>query len=107
MVSRGSQKNGGRTKSPVGEDSRCKEIDMGRKIDLAKVMASLNTLCPKCGYSIPPDESVTFTEMKCPKMPSGVCTRSEGFPVISLPLYVLCKNSVAHLVDVHNGVSQG
>ena len=42
---------------------------MGRKIDLAKVMASLNTLCPKCGYSIPPNETqrVTFTEMKCPK----------------------------------------
>jgi ribosomal protein S27AE len=42
---------------------------MGRKIDLAKVMASLNTFCPKCGYSIPPNEAqrVSFTEMKCPK----------------------------------------
>jgi ribosomal protein S27AE len=42
---------------------------MGRKIDLAKVLASLNTLCLKCGYSIPPNETqrLNFTEMKCPK----------------------------------------
>ena len=42
---------------------------MGRKIDLAKVRASLNTLCSKCGYSIPPNETqrVSFTEMRCPK----------------------------------------
>ena len=42
---------------------------MGRKINLAKVLASLNTLCPRCGYSIPPNEiqRTSFTEMRCPK----------------------------------------
>lgn len=39
------------------------------KINLEKVLASLNTLCPKCGYQIPPNETrrTSFTEMKCPK----------------------------------------
>ena len=56
---------------------------MSRKIDRGKVMASLTTACPKCGYAIPPNETqrVSFTEMKCPKcqtvfaagtMPDGV-----------------------------------
>jgi len=51
----------------MGED-RSEEI-MGRKIDRAKFMASLNTLCPHCGYSIPPNEiqRTGFTEMRCPK----------------------------------------
>jgi predicted RNA-binding Zn-ribbon protein involved in translation (DUF1610 family) len=42
---------------------------MSRKIDLEKVMASLATPCPKCGYQIPPNETqrVSFTEMRCPK----------------------------------------
>jgi ribosomal protein S27AE len=45
----------------------CGEI--GRKINLENVMAPLNTPCPKCGYSIPPNETqrVSFTEMRCPK----------------------------------------
>jgi phage FluMu protein Com len=40
-----------------------------RKIDLAKLRASMDTPCPKCGYSIPPNETmrVSFTEIKCPK----------------------------------------
>lgn len=40
-----------------------------QKINLEKVKASLNTLCPNCGYSIPPNETqrTSFTEMKCPK----------------------------------------
>ena len=39
------------------------------KINLAKVMASLNTLCVKCGYSIPPQEirRVNFDQIECPK----------------------------------------
>jgi ribosomal protein S27AE len=34
-----------------------------------KVQAALNTLCPKCNYSIPPAEirRVDFETMKCPK----------------------------------------
>jgi predicted RNA-binding Zn-ribbon protein involved in translation (DUF1610 family) len=42
---------------------------MTRKIDQAKVLASLTTPCPKCGYAIPPNETqrVSFTEMRCPK----------------------------------------
>ena len=40
-----------------------------QKINLEKVLASLNTLCTKCGYSIPPKEiqRVTFYEVLCPK----------------------------------------
>ena len=39
------------------------------KIDRAKVMAALNTVCPSCGYAITPREisRVSFTEMKRPK----------------------------------------
>jgi ribosomal protein S27AE len=39
-----------------------------QKINRAKVMAALNTLCPKCGYSIPPGEirRVDFDKMECP-----------------------------------------
>ena len=39
------------------------------KINLAKVLASLNTTCPLCGYSITPAEIVRidFERQKCPK----------------------------------------
>ena len=39
------------------------------KIHRADVMASLNTACPSCGYSIPPGEILRFSteEMNCPK----------------------------------------
>jgi len=40
-----------------------------QKINLEKVRASLNTLCPKCGYSIPPEKlyCVGFNEVQCPE----------------------------------------
>jgi ribosomal protein S27AE len=40
-----------------------------QKINREKVQAPLNTLCPKCNYSIPPAEirRVDFDTMKCPK----------------------------------------
>jgi len=40
-----------------------------QKINLEKVLASLNTLCPKCGYSIPPERlrRVDFERIKCPE----------------------------------------
>ncbi len=40
-----------------------------QKINLAKVLASLNTFCPKCGYSITPSERthVDFEHIECPK----------------------------------------
>jgi len=39
------------------------------KINLEKILASLNTSCSACGYSIPPDEirRIDFDTMKCPK----------------------------------------
>jgi predicted RNA-binding Zn-ribbon protein involved in translation (DUF1610 family) len=39
-----------------------------RKINLEKVQASLDTICPKCGKSISPAEvqRVDFERMKCP-----------------------------------------
>jgi ribosomal protein S27AE len=40
-----------------------------QKINLAKVLASLNTSCPRCGYSIGPAERrhVDFEHVECPK----------------------------------------
>jgi ribosomal protein S27AE len=40
-----------------------------QKINLAKVLASLNTTCEKCGYSIPPEEirRIDSERMECPK----------------------------------------
>lgn len=39
-----------------------------QKINLEKVQAALNTLCPKCGYVIQPAEirRYDFNTMKCP-----------------------------------------
>jgi len=39
------------------------------KINLAKVLAALNTTCPSCGFSISPAEVVRidFERMRCPK----------------------------------------
>jgi hypothetical protein len=46
--------------SPERRSGRCIiERMVGRKkIDLAKVLGSLNITCPLCGYSIPPNEVV-------------------------------------------------
>jgi ribosomal protein S27AE len=40
-----------------------------QRINLAKVLAALNTPCPKCGHSIPPKERrhVDFEHIVCPK----------------------------------------
>jgi ribosomal protein S27AE len=40
-----------------------------RKIDLEKVQASLDKTCPKCGFTITPDQvkRVDFERMECPK----------------------------------------
>jgi len=39
------------------------------KINLAKVLAALNTVCPSCGFSISPAEIVRVDSerMRCPK----------------------------------------
>jgi ribosomal protein S27AE len=39
-----------------------------QKINREKVMAALNTLCPKCGYSIPPEKirRIDFSLVECP-----------------------------------------
>jgi ribosomal protein S27AE len=40
-----------------------------QKINLEKVLASLNTVCPKCGYSITPDKirRIDSEQMECPE----------------------------------------
>jgi len=40
-----------------------------QKINLAKVLASLNTTCTQCGYSIPPDKlsRVDTQSVECPE----------------------------------------
>jgi ribosomal protein S27AE len=42
-------------------------VPRSRKIDLAKVQASLNKTCPKCGFTITPDlvKRVDFERMEC------------------------------------------
>lgn len=39
-----------------------------KKIDLQKVLASLDTICPKCGHRITPPERnrVGWEEIECP-----------------------------------------
>jgi ribosomal protein L37AE/L43A len=38
------------------------------KINREKVLAALNTVCPKCGYSIPPEKirRIDFSVVECP-----------------------------------------
>jgi ribosomal protein S27AE len=40
-----------------------------QKINREKVMDALNTLCPKCGYAIPPGEirRIDCHRMECPR----------------------------------------
>jgi len=40
-----------------------------RKINLERVLASLNTTCPKCGFTITPDlvKRMDFERIECPK----------------------------------------
>jgi len=40
-----------------------------KKIDLQKVLASLNSTCPKCGHEITPAEikRVSWDEIECPQ----------------------------------------
>jgi len=46
-----------------------KSMPARQKIDLDKVIASLNAPCPKCGHGITPAgiNRVTWDEIKCPK----------------------------------------
>jgi predicted Zn finger-like uncharacterized protein len=40
-----------------------------REIDFAKIRASLNTVCPHCNASIPPEDQsrVDWEHLKCPR----------------------------------------
>jgi ribosomal protein S27AE len=44
-------------------------MPLKQKINLEKVKAALNTLCPKCGYSIAPDRirRIDFEQLECPE----------------------------------------
>jgi hypothetical protein len=46
-------------------DAKNSTMPSKQRTNLQKVLASLNTLRPKCGYQIPPNETqrVTFAEM--------------------------------------------
>jgi predicted RNA-binding Zn-ribbon protein involved in translation (DUF1610 family) len=50
-------------------DVRQSGVPQKQKINLEKVMASLNTICTKCGYSIPPARirRVDFEQVQCPE----------------------------------------
>ena len=51
-----------------------------QKINLEKVLASMNTLCPKCGRVIQPAEirRVSFDEIECPECGARFKTRPSG-----------------------------
>jgi ribosomal protein S27AE len=44
-------------------------VARSRKINLEKVLASLDKTCPKCGFTITPDlvKRLDFERMECPK----------------------------------------
>jgi predicted RNA-binding Zn-ribbon protein involved in translation (DUF1610 family) len=44
-------------------------MPQSRKINLEKVLASLDTKCPKCGFTITPDlvKRRDFDRIECPK----------------------------------------
>ena len=44
-------------------------MPQSRKINLEKVLASLDTKCPKCGFTITPDltKRIDFERIECPK----------------------------------------
>jgi ribosomal protein S27AE len=56
------------------------------KVDLEKIRGSLNTTCPKCGYSIPPSEArpLNFTDMSCPKCKEVFVAQPSGFGSIGM-----------------------
>jgi hypothetical protein len=47
------------------------------KINLAKVLAALNTICPKCGYSISPAQimRVDSERSALPRVRAHLCTQ--------------------------------
>jgi ribosomal protein S27AE len=51
-----------------------------QKINLEKALASMNTLCPKCGRVIQPAEirRVSFDEIECPECGARFKTRPSG-----------------------------
>src|SRR5580658_4781461 len=53
-----------------------------KKIDLGKVKASLATLCPHCGYQIPPAElrRISTTQVRCPKCKTTFTTSASQSP---------------------------
>lgn len=55
-----------------------------QKIDRQKVMASLDTICPKCGCSITPDKirRVDF-ERRMPGKRGAVCAEGIGVAVVA------------------------
>jgi rubredoxin len=53
-----------------------------KRIDLAKVLTSLDVVCPECSCSIPPDqmERVGNEQMKCPLCDAVFDARSQTKP---------------------------
>jgi len=60
-------------KKPIRLGYKAKPVEFHvmqrKKIDLKKVLESLNAICPSCGHSISPAEirRVDFQRMRCPK----------------------------------------
>jgi hypothetical protein len=52
---------------------------MTRRTNLGKILTSLNTPCPKCGYAIPPNETPTGIVYAdaLPEVPGSVYPRPE------------------------------
>ena len=52
------------------------------KINLTKVMAALNTVCPKCEYSISPAQimRIDCDRMRCPECGHVFAAKAEAVP---------------------------
>jgi predicted RNA-binding Zn-ribbon protein involved in translation (DUF1610 family) len=62
-------------------------VPQKQKINLEKVLASLNAVCPKCGHEITPAEikRVSSEEMECPACGSRFKADSKNKPEKLIP----------------------
>jgi ribosomal protein S27AE len=66
---------------------RISRVPQKQKINLDKVKAALNTLCPKCGCSIAPDKirRVDFQRMACPECGERFVPEKRGNSGVAQP----------------------
>jgi len=74
---------GDRKKTPIPISSQREKVlgvSRKQKINLEKVLASLDTVCPKCGYPITPDKILRIDSQRimCPKCNESFVPEKRG-----------------------------